>query len=131
MAVSRKGKTVGRPRGHTTIRSREIADRLAAIENALTPLEVMIEGMRALWRASQTATTRAEQYERLREAISAAKDAAPYMHPRLSSITASIRKVNNIKDLRDDELAAQRWSWFLRPLDGSPKVEAGTVSCFC
>ena len=84
MAVSRKGKTAGRPRGQATIRSREIADRLAAIENALTPLEVMIEGMRALWRASQTATSRAEQYERLREAISAAKDAAPRTCTRVS-----------------------------------------------
>jgi rhodanese-related sulfurtransferase len=25
----------------------------------------------------------------------------------------------------------ERWSWFLRPLDRSPKVEAGAVSCFC
>jgi len=28
-------------------------------------------------------------------------------------------------------LKKERWSWFLRPRDRSPKVEAGTVSCFC
>lgn len=36
-----------------------------------------------------------------------------------------------VHGLMEGAFDPERWSWFLRPLDGSPKVEAGTVSCFC
>ena len=63
----------GRKPGSATKRTREIADRAAA--RGLTPLEVMLRAMRRHWRKGE-----------LDRAAVIAKDAAPYVHPRLSSI---------------------------------------------
>lgn len=63
----------GRKGGGRNTRTREIADRLAL--EGVTPLEVMIEAMRAHYNA-----------KRLNEAAAIAKDAAPYMHPRLATV---------------------------------------------
>lgn len=62
----------GRKPGSATRKTREVADRAA--EQGITPLQVMIEAMREHYDAG-----------RLNEAAAIAKDAAPYMHPRLSS----------------------------------------------
>lgn len=63
----------GRKPGSATMRTREIAD--LAIEQWITPLEVMLEAMRAHRAAG-----------RLDEAAERAKEAAPYVHPRLQSV---------------------------------------------
>jgi hypothetical protein len=63
----------GRPKGAKTERTRAIAEQVAFTGE--TPLEVMLEGMR--------------HYQAIgdRDKASAiAKDAAPYMHPRLNSV---------------------------------------------
>jgi hypothetical protein len=46
-------------------------------------------------------------------------------------ILAPMHPVMLVYDLDQTEGKVERWSWFLRPLDRSPKVEAGAVSCFC
>lgn len=66
----------GRKKGSATAKTREIADRAAA--GGITPLEVMLEAM---------LSCRA-QGEMLKAAM-IAKDAAPYMHPRLAAVTHS------------------------------------------
>jgi hypothetical protein len=73
--VARGGKRdgAGRKPGSTTTRTREIADRAAA--EGVTPLEVMLEAMRTHYEA-----------KRFDDAAAVAKDAAPYMHPRLAAI---------------------------------------------
>jgi len=63
----------GRKAGTATQKTRDIADRAAS--EGKTPLEVMLDVMR---RASF------QQDDAL--ALEAAKSAAPYVHPRLSSI---------------------------------------------
>src|SRR5262245_21589036 len=67
----------GRKPGMVTRKTRELADRAA--EQGISPLEVMIQAMR-------------EHYEagRLQEAAKVAKDAAPYMHPRLSAVAVDM-----------------------------------------
>jgi len=72
--VPRGGKRpgAGRKPGSATKRTREIADQAAA--SGLTPLEVMLRLMRRYWRKGQAD-----------RAAAIAKDAAPYVHPRLSS----------------------------------------------
>lgn len=65
----------GRPKGAANKRTREIAD--AAFEGGLTPLEYMLGVLRDEARSDQ------ERFE-------AAKNAAPYMHPRLTSIEADV-----------------------------------------
>ncbi len=76
--MSRGGKRegAGRPAGAVTRRTREIADR--ALAEGISPLEVMLSTMR--WLYGEKKRT---------EACAIAKDAAPYLHPRLSSIEAT------------------------------------------
>lgn len=76
MARGGKRAGAGRKPGSATKRTREIADAAAA--EGVTPLEVMLKAMR-------------EHYdsERWDEAAAVAKDAAPYMHPKLAAIEHS------------------------------------------
>jgi hypothetical protein len=66
----------GRPKGAKTERTRAIAEQVAL--TGLTPLEVMMEAMR--------------HYQAIGnrdKAVAIAKDAAPYMHPRLHAVAAA------------------------------------------
>jgi hypothetical protein len=63
----------GRPRGSVNRRTREVAERAAL--QGVTPLEVLLEAMRRHYDAGE-----------LDRAAAFAKDAAPYMHPRLSTM---------------------------------------------
>lgn len=72
MAHGGKRPGSGRKRGGVNQKTREIAER--AIAQGITPLEVMLAAMRTHYDA-----------KRFDEAASIAKDAAPYMHPRLNS----------------------------------------------
>jgi hypothetical protein len=71
---SRNGS--GRKRGGKNTRSREIADRAAAL--GITPLEVMLDAMR-----------RHHKARRYDKAAAIARDAAPYIHPKLSATQVS------------------------------------------
>jgi hypothetical protein len=66
----------GRKKGAATKKTVAIAN--VAAEQGITPLEVMIEAMRSHHAA-----------KRLDEAAAIAKDAAPYMHPRLNATQLS------------------------------------------
>lgn len=70
----------GRKAGSATKRTREIADRAA--EEGITPLEYMLELMRA------PSDHHDEKVMIAREAMrfEAAKAAAPYVHPRLAAV---------------------------------------------
>ena len=63
----------GRKVGSVTTKTREIAEKCA--EMGLTPLEVMIESMMDFYQSGDREA-----------AVRVAKDAAPYIHPRLSAI---------------------------------------------
>jgi hypothetical protein len=83
----------GRKRGSSTKKTREIADRAAA--EGLTPLEVMLKAMRAIvTKAEDLQQSQAQEgdsavaaLDLMVQAAAVAKDAAPYMHPRLQSVT--------------------------------------------
>jgi hypothetical protein len=75
-----KRRGAGRPLGSKNQRSAEIAR--AAAEEGITPIEVMLGTMRELWAQGTP--------EAKREAAEIAKDAAPYIHPRLASIDKTI-----------------------------------------
>ena len=95
MSGNRGGRRpgAGRKPGSATRKTREIAERAAA--EGITPLEVMLEDMRAKYAAGD-----------LEAAADRARDCAPYMHPRLSSISADYRRITSIRQLTDDELLA-------------------------
>lgn len=63
----------GRKPGAATQRTRDIADKAAA--DGVTPLEVMLATMRDAFDEGDRDV-----------ALAAARDAAPYIHPRLSAI---------------------------------------------
>jgi hypothetical protein len=70
----------GRPQGSKNQRTAEIAR--TAVVAGITPIEVMLGAMRGLWEVGTP--------EAKREAATIAKDAAPYIHPRLASIDQTI-----------------------------------------
>lgn len=86
---ARKG--AGRKAGSTTKKTREVADK--ASSEGITPLEYMLQVMRAEEMPTEDVrdmlSQRAMKFE-------AAKAAAPYMHPRLASLTNKIEDVNVI-----------------------------------
>lgn len=73
MAHGGKRQGAGRKKGSATKRTREIADQ--AINDGMSPLEVMLTAMR-----------RHAEAENWDDAASIAKDAAPYIHPRLAAV---------------------------------------------
>jgi len=72
----------GRPVGSKNQKTQEIAR--AAAESGITPIEVMLGTMRELWALGTP--------DAKREAVEIAKDAAPYIHPRLASIDQTIKE---------------------------------------
>lgn len=87
MAIGGKREGAGRKAGSMTKRTREIAEQAA--QRNITPLEVMIENMefardQALEARKKADTETEASYRSL--AQTAAKDAAPYIHPRLANI---------------------------------------------
>ena len=85
----------GRKPGSATRKTREIAERAAA--GGITPLEVMLADMCDKFAAGD-----------LDAAADRARDCAPYMHPRLSSVRAEHRHTASarVEDLTDEELLA-------------------------
>jgi hypothetical protein len=75
----------GRKEGSATAKTRAIADRAA--EEGLTPLEVMLCVMREQWELYQTDKTNSGA---AKAASDAARDAAPFIHPRLANVDAPV-----------------------------------------
>lgn len=88
MAHGGKRAGAGRKAGSTTTKTREIADKAAA--EGITPLEYMLSVLRD---EEQTPGARFE----------AAKAAAPYIHPRLSTIDASVEGGLRIEIVDNDD----------------------------
>lgn len=110
MAHGGARKGAGRKAGSTTRKTREIADRATA--EGITPLEVMLRAMREHVSHANELQAQAEKADtaallgeadsdlpgKLRraaltaitDAASMAKDAAPYMHPRLANINSTV-----------------------------------------
>jgi hypothetical protein len=87
---NRGGKRTGagRKAGAATKKTRAIADKAAA--EGITPLEVMLRTMRTLLEFSgMEAFPPEERLKMMLEASAVAKDAAPYVHPRLQAIEHS------------------------------------------
>ena len=89
----------GRPLGSKNRRTAEIAR--AAAESGITPIEVMLGTMRELWAQGTP--------EAKREAADIAKDAAPYIHPRLASIDQTIKEDRPFAILLEECSNAEEW----------------------
>ena len=93
--TGRGGKRAGSGRkpGTANIKTREIAEK--AIVEGITPLEVMLKAMRSFVEAAEKMGNGkievvdgnvVTQLTLLTEASKVAKDAAPYIHPRLAAV---------------------------------------------
>lgn len=93
--TGRGGKRAGSGRkpGTANVKTREIADK--AIAEGITPLEVMLKAMRSFVEAAEKMGNEkieavngevVTQLTLLTEASKVAKDAAPYIHPRLAAV---------------------------------------------
>src|SRR5262245_49325717 len=89
----------GRPVGSKNQRTQEIAH--AAAEAGITPIEVMLVTVRGAW-AQGTPDAK-------REAAEIAKDAAPYIHPRLASIDQTVSEDRPFALLVEPCLDAEEW----------------------
>jgi hypothetical protein len=78
----------------------------------------MIDTMRELCQQAAEAPTAAERLEKKLAACAVAKDAAPYIHPRLTSVAATVRQVTSVRDLSDAELVALTQSLGGNVIDG-------------
>jgi hypothetical protein len=87
MAIGRK--TGGRQKGAL---NKKTAEKVYAIESSgLTPLDYMLSVLRAADSSSE-------------DRMWAAKEAAPYCHPRLSAIDHTVKR-QTAREISDDELA--------------------------
>jgi hypothetical protein len=96
----------GRKPGSPTKRRREIIDEAA--KDGITPLEVQLRTMRALWDEANKGGTL--DFEKAAAACAIAKDAAPYLHPRLSNIAAQIEITGHEAALAELEEMDRRMS---------------------
>lgn len=94
----RGGSRKGRPNKSTIVRE-ALRNKAAAL--GISPLEVMLETMRKCYDAGD-----------LKGAHEAAKDAAPYLHPRLNSINATVDQHTTIA-IEDREST----EWLIAQLD--------------
>ena len=115
--MARGGARVGAGRkpGSRNERSRRIADK--AFAEGITPLEVMLKAMRKHVEA-----------ERWDEAAAQAKDAAPYMHPKLAAVQHTGRDggpilTTDLSKLSNDQLATLEAVF--GPLAGSGDDDGG------
>lgn len=112
-------KGAGRKPGATTKKTREIADKAA--EQGITPLEVMLDNMRfAHCEASglvakllENPEVTPDDFNSFKELLrfrgmaqEAAKDAAPYIHPRLSAVEMNAKVTTRSLDEELAELNA-------------------------
>ena len=105
----------GRPPGSTNQRSAEIARQAA--EAGITPIEVMLSAMRELWEEG-TSTS-------IREAARIAKDAAPYVHPRLASIDQTVREAARFVIHAPQPCSVEEWEANVRAGKYGPNTADG------
>jgi hypothetical protein len=111
-------KTGGRQMGTRNKRTVEVLERAAKL--GITPLQVMLENMKVLYEEGD-----------LWGAHMAAVDAAPYLHPKLQSITAHVDQHvhNHAEDYRERILAELARRRAARDAGGdSPKPNGRTIN---
>jgi hypothetical protein len=116
-----KRANAGRKPGSATQKTRAIADKAA--EDGVTPLEVMLDNMRFAHGEAHVVLEKLvaggaevpEAFNEFKELLrfrgiaqEAAKDAAPYLHPRLSSVEVNAEVTHRTLDQELAALNAQR-----------------------
>jgi hypothetical protein len=74
-----------------------------AADTTASPIEVLLGTMRALWQASRDAAGAVVDAKTAAAAAGMAKDAAPYVHPRLATIEPPERDLSQLSDAALEE----------------------------
>ena len=80
------GRKKGTP-NKSTKKRKAVAEK--ALSEGITPLEVMLGAMRSLWNLARATKEAAERVTLEAQASAIAKDAAPFVHPRLAAVEHS------------------------------------------
>lgn len=91
--MARGGKRPGAGRKPGTVseatrRRKEVAQQ--ALSEGVSPLDVMLTTMRTLWDQATDEAGRVVNLGKAMQANIVAKDAAPFLHPKLSSVDANV-----------------------------------------
>lgn len=117
MAHGGKRPGAGRKPGSATKKTRERADQLteSLVATAkLLPLDMMVEAAQHLWSEAVGPDGKVRDRKLLVAAATLAKDAAPYIHPRLTSVEAKL--THDFTRLSDADLAAELVAYRSRAL---------------
>jgi hypothetical protein len=76
------------------LRSRELLDQAA--QEGVMPLQIQLEYMRHVWAAAHQGPE--PDMQLMKEAAAAAAAVSPYVHPRLSALTAKVESVTTLSD---------------------------------
>ena len=76
------------------LRSRELVDMAA--QEGVMPLQIQLEYMRHVWAAAHQGPE--PDMQLMKEAAAAAAAVSPYVHPRLSALTAKVESVTTLSD---------------------------------
>lgn len=85
-----------------TRRRKEIADE--ALKGGVSPLDVMLTTMRSLWDQAVDPDGKVVNIGKALQANMVAKDAAAFIHPKLSSVEASVQQVEMTPEARKAEI---------------------------
>ena len=98
----------GRKPSSLTIKTREAAEKLAL--SGIGPLEVLIQTMRHLWsQAIDKSSGLLIDIDKALEASELAKEAAPYMHPKLQAIQAEVDQRLTAQVFQSEPLSDDQW----------------------
>ena len=124
MAHGGARKGAGRKKGSATAKTRAIADKAAS--EGVTPLEVMLDVMRFHYAIAQSEIAKGAEGEAMSPKViadalvlakDAAKDAAPYIHPRLAAV--DLKAEHSVSDPLAELI--ERIANQGRPLHDSPR----------
>lgn len=102
MARGGKRPNSGRKKGtvsEATKRRKEIAEEAAAA--GITPLELSLRLMRELWAQATDQAGKIINMGKAMQAHIVAKDAAPFIHPKLATIDNNVKGEVTVKTLAD------------------------------
>jgi hypothetical protein len=111
--MERGGARPGAGREKGSGNKKRSADLVARLHlEGLTPLDVMLNTMKAFWQMAQNPDGTIDR-EKAQAASMIAKDAAPYVHPRLNSIDNKISGEMNVGSI-DAPVKEDRETWLAK-----------------